>query len=149
VPETNVVLDSDLRTHKLKDSHFKMFIEEFNHWVKLFSIQGWEIMFTFPDDGVLDDQDYRACVMVQDITNRQVVCIVNREWDIPLTERNIRRTAFHEAMELFLMRYQIMAEDRFSTKKEMEEEAHNLIRSLENSVFAGSLPRRDGKVKRK
>jgi len=52
------------------------------------------------------------------------------------TKHEIKKSAFHEVTEgLLLTRMLKLAEYRFTTQDEINEEAHNITRILENVVF--------------
>jgi hypothetical protein len=56
-------------------------------------------------------------------------------WNIEPTEQQLKKTAFHEICELFLARINILARDRYCNEENIDEEIHNIVRTLENVIF--------------
>jgi hypothetical protein len=61
---------------------------------------------------------------------------------VPLSDVEIRASAFHEVMELFLARVNILAGNRSCREEEMGEELHAIIKTLQNVVFNPTVGRK-------
>jgi len=123
--------------YQLTNRHFDIFVDECKYWIKFFGLIGWEINYVF----VADDSS-RAWVGAEDLEDRLVLIGLAKAWDIRPDAKNLRRSAFHEVCELLVMRYFLLAQERSTNYKDIMEENHNVIRTLENSVFQSDFNRR-------
>jgi len=130
------------RKKKNKDNvttkrHFKIFKKEFMKWRRRFGLLGIEINFEHrkSPEGGLAWTSYSS--------RGQVSCIgLGKDWsNFPLSDREVRKAAFHECMELFLYPIRDCAEERFVTQKDIDEEMHRAIRTLEEVLFEGEKSR--------
>lgn len=112
--------------------YFPIFQKEANHWLELFGLKGWEIIFD-----LVDDKENRASIGWKVVG--RVACInLSSDWyDITsVTEAGVRKAAFHEVCELLLCRLSMMAEGKICNNKDCTiEEVHAIIRTLENVLF--------------
>lgn len=117
-------------TVKTTDKDFETFKREFYLWQAHFGLMGWEVFFRHEDlDGAF------ACISCN-LVGRIATVKYNTECDKrDYSDDNIRRSAFHECCELFLARIVGLANYRHTTEDEITEEAHNIIRTLEKTVF--------------
>ncbi len=70
------------------------------------------------------------------LTGRVATLNLTPEWDDhKITTVKLKRSAFHEVCELLIARLGYIAEARFITSEETEEEGHAIIRRLENAFF--------------
>lgn len=109
--------------------HFKLFKEECEKWLDFFGINGWEIHY-FHKEGNTCYASYKY-----NLHNRVVSMSLYTNWDIKPTDYELRKTAFHEACEVFLLRIRYIAGARCINGSEIDEEIHSIIRTLENIVF--------------
>lgn len=129
--------------------HFELFVNEAKFWIDKLGIKGWNIIFTHKKD----NNENKAGISWR-VTNR-VACInlevewgKGREFYDVITDRMICTTAFHEVCELFLARLAMMADGKMSNSRDLtEEETHNLIRTLENTMFKDSYDNRKSNKK--
>lgn len=133
---------------ELEEKHFEIFKDEFMRWVDILGMKGWEFIFKH-----IELVDARAQVMPGQ-RGRVVVICLNTIWEgQDATEYELRRTGFHEALELFLSKITQLAHERSVTEADIEEETHNLIRTLENVIwevdFAGRVPPKKKAAKKK
>lgn len=134
--------------YELTDKDFAVFKDEFMRWVDILGMKGWEFLFKH-----IELIDARAQVMPGQ-TGRIVVICLNTIWEgQKVTEYELRRTGFHEALELFLSKITQLAHERSVTEDDIEEETHNIIRTLENVIweddFAGRAKAKKKPLKRK
>ena len=123
--------------YELTEEHFEVFKNEFMYWVDELGMKGWEFIFK-----LIELTDARAqCMPGQ--RGRVVVVCLNTVWEgQEVTEYELRRTGYHEALELFLSKMTHLAQERSVTDAEIEEETHNLIRTLENAMWEKSFAER-------
>jgi len=124
--------------YQTTEEHFKMFQRECARWLKKFGLVGWECNYDHNDS----EPEARA-TCEYNTSARLCVLTLSLTWDIPPTEDNIWRMAFHEVEELFLGRLVELAENRYSvTEVDIEEATHSIIRTLETIIFRPTLKRR-------
>lgn len=119
------------KSHTTTKKHFKIFKKEFMKWYRRFGLIGIEVNFEHrhrPTDGL---------AWCSYSSEGQVSCVgLGKDWgDFILDDKEIRKAAFHECMELFLYPIRNCADSRFTTEKEINEEMHRAIRTLEEVVF--------------
>ena len=117
---------------KTTEAHFKLFRQECEKWIKAFNLRNWEINYrhTKPPG----DQKAWAALNHQ---GRQCDLCLSSGWReaFPITNIEIRKTAFHEVCELLLYPMYYLAESRFLSESEMEPACHDVIHALQNAVF--------------
>lgn len=132
-------------SYTLKEKHFKIFKDEFLHWIDVLGLKGWEFIFNH-----IELEDARAQIMPGQC-GRVVIVLLNKTWDgQEPSDYELRRTGFHEALELFFSKITHLAHKRSVTEDDIEEENHNLIRILENTIWEADYaarPKPKGKKK--
>ena len=128
------ILDSTSLEDWNKDRNSKIFKEEFLKWVDIFGLKGWRFHFVCSD---LEDERGRVTYGTVD---RVATVVLNKNWKEPkgidITEKDIRECAFHECCEIWFARIRDIAKQRFGLLEEdIDEEVHNLIRTLENILW--------------
>jgi len=115
-------------------AQFEIFKKEVAKWINVFGIKGWLVEFQWVDSG-----DTRAGVSWK-MTGRICCVRLSRKWEergAPISNDEIKRSAFHECCELFLSRLVMMAEGKICNNSDcVTEETHNVIRVLENVLFS-------------
>ena len=106
-------------------------------------MKGWEFIFNH-----IELEDARAQIMPGQ-QGRLVIVLLNTCWPgQEPTEYELRRTGFHEALELFFSKITSLAQSRSVTENDIEEETHNLIRTLENTIWEKDFAERKKKKKK-
>jgi hypothetical protein len=100
------------------------------YWVKRLGLMDWRLGFSWMDD----DSDLIAQLRY-DVVNRTAEFSLNRSLSFRKTMRDLRRTAFHEALELLHCQLEAAAEARYIGQTEIREQVHALIRTWENVFF--------------
>lgn len=123
--------------YETTEEHFEIFKAECEKWLTFFGLKGWSVIFLHEKLG----GEYRASCSV-DIAGRiaTIRLAIDYSW-VPVTCHDVRQSAFHEVCELLLYRLRYIGECRYLQPEEIPEEVHNIIRILENSVFAQSIRR--------
>lgn len=117
--------------NKTTENDFKLLEKEGKKWIAFFGLKGWEINFLHKNDD-LDSLGYTKF----NYTNRIADVVLCKDWGKrKVTEKEIKKTAFHEICEVLMYRLRYIAESRFITDVETNEEIHNIIRILENTIF--------------
>lgn len=112
----------------------KNILQEFERcceaWLDFFGLKDWAIAYKIDNDPTNS-----ACMIYHDdaIESRAVTLAINPEIDHD--EVSINQRAFHEVAEVLLLKLRILAGNRFVTEPQIQEEIHNIIARLENSVF--------------
>lgn len=123
---------------ELDESHFEIFKDEFQYWCEVYGLKGWEVTFWFTE---VEDGSRAQCHTDQ--TGRVIVAVLGKKWQATEpTEYEVRRSAFHEASELFLAKINDIARARTITAPAIEEEIHNIIRTLENILWERDIETR-------
>ena len=113
---------------------FELFKKECQFWLDFFGLKGWCVEYGHEKY----DEGRASCGWK--ISGRIAYIRLSTDWEEyrkePISEKEIRRCAFHEVCELFLSRITMMAKNRIANQEDLvEEETHNLIRVLENTIF--------------
>ncbi len=126
---------------KTTKKHFELFIKECKYWINKFGLRGWCIDYTNERlvDGNKADVSWKMISRVARINLEPIWGDKDEIYKV-ITDKMIRQTAFHEVCELLLGRLGMMADGKIAnTKDATEEETHNIIRTLENTMFEDSL----------
>lgn len=117
------------------DRHFQVFKKECNYWINQLGLKGWDIRYVHQD--LAGDSNAAAYFEAgEDITNRiGTIGLARSDFKRKLTNEYIKLCAFHEVCELLLHRIQYLAKSRYCQEEDIDEERHNLIRIMENSIF--------------
>jgi hypothetical protein len=118
------------KKYDLTEDHYEMFQDEFQYWVNMYGLKGWELHFSFDKE---TGEDARAQIFRDHDARITIVMLATKWQGCEPTEYNIRKCAFHEASELLLSKINDLTRSRCVTDKQIEEEIHNLIRVLENT----------------
>jgi len=120
--------------YKINKKQFKMFEKECSKWIKYFGLLDWEVNIREEKRKV----NYLAQTSVS-FHNRIATIKVVKDWrQFETTNKEIKKTAFHEICEVMFYNVRYLAEARFLTESEIDPEIHKLIRILENTVFEES-----------
>jgi len=129
--------------HDLTEQDYENFKDEFRYWTQRYSLNNWEFHFFFEDDSeenpsrarLMTDHDARICLVT--------LCKV-WEGEEP-TEIAIRQSAYHEVVELLLSNMNLLIRQRSVLEREVEEQVHVVIRTLENAHYFEDIKRRKAK----
>ncbi len=115
------------KVYKTTKRHFKRFCDEARKFIDIFGLAGWEVYF--------EHKKYISealALCVTDQQGRTCTIALSTEWvELKPTDSEVRKAAFHEACELLLCRLNTFAKDRFVRESQIDEESHNIIRTLE------------------
>lgn len=120
-------------TYDLTKKDFEIFQDEFNYWVNVYGLRGWEFHFVFDEK---TGEDARAQIFRDHDARITIVMLATKWQGSEPTEYNIRKCGFHEATELLLSKINDLTRKRSVSDDQIEEEIHNLIRILENTQWA-------------
>jgi hypothetical protein len=139
--ETGTVTTTyDYRDHctQTNDEHFKIFKQECIRWIDIFGLTDWCIDIEHKDKRRLTFGARGSCRPVLD--NKCAVISLNKEWIGEVTEKALKRTAFHEVLHILLYRLSWLAERNNYMGKEVHEyeisqEVHGIINRMENAFL--------------
>jgi hypothetical protein len=121
--------------NRTTSKHFKIFKKEAELWISRFGLLNWRVVY---EHEKMDPNERFLATCASDIPARLATIALNTDWDPEkVTVYQLKRTAFHEVMELLLSRISYLGECRFLQDEEISEERHDLIRKFEN-YFYGS-----------
>lgn len=119
--------------NKTTSSDFKVFKSECDKWIDTFGLKAWSVHYEHKDVG---KDTLASCYY--DVTNRIATLVLSKGWDDDeVTDYQVRKSAFHEVCELLMANMRTLAEYRYTTRLEIEEEIHAIIRTLENTIYRG------------
>lgn len=127
---------------KITKESFELFNLECMKWIEKFGIKDYNVVTKHTR---LNDDTKAYCTF--HVVNRWAVLELNTGWDSSwdTSTMAIKKTGFHEVMELFLARLRNLAEYRYTTENEIDEAIHAIIRTLENVVFEQEYKNETGK----
>lgn len=117
--------------NETNDVHFTQFQDEASHWLRQFSLGDWCVIFAHdktPEDTYAATQ---ACVEA-----RHVKMVLGTHWpdEVEPTEFEVRRTAFHEVVEVLLFPLREFMVNAF-TDGRITGDVHAAIQRIENVVW--------------
>ena len=119
------------KVYKTTKRHFKVFCDEARKFMDMFGLAGWEVYF--------EHKKYLSNAVAVCVSNQQgrtCTMSLSTEWvELKPTDAEVRKAAFHEVCELLLSRLTGFAKDRFVRESQIDEESHNIIRTLERVLW--------------
>ncbi len=116
---------------KTTKKDFIIFKKECEKWIKIFGLKNWDIEFYHADSL----KDSRASTTYA-VIDRSISIYLNIDWkNDTISNDNIRKSAFHEVSEVLMCKLRNLAEYRYTTFHEIDEEVHAIIRTLENVLW--------------
>lgn len=130
--------------NKTTPEHYKLFKSECRKWQPILGLQSWEL-FLMHDE---IDEGSRAEIVADQI-GRMATITLGIEWhNDAITDTLIKKTAFHEMMELLLAQLGLYGYTYFESSL-IEGELHKIIRVMENVLFPKyDKPDYNGKCKK-
>ena len=123
--------------YRLTGKEFSIFKNEFRKWQAAFGLHRYEIFYQMHKS----DEDGMAWC-----STNQSGCIATislaRSWEpVKPTAYALKKAAFHECVELLISNISEIAEARYVTRQELDEERHRIVRSLEYVIFDKGQPK--------
>jgi len=112
------------------ERHFAIFKTEVLKWLDILGLKNWEVSIRHHEV----DEESRATCEAQSGAQMATISL-STDWDIKPNSENIKKTAFHEVLELFLEHFDTLARERVILPREIEVARHSIIRTLENVLF--------------
>ncbi|KKK97252.1 hypothetical protein LCGC14_2654620 [marine sediment metagenome] len=116
---------------KTTQKHFETFKAECEKWVERYGLKDWRIHYFHKEalDGCM--ASYSAKIL-----DRVASMFLNPDWKkTTITDYDLKQSAFHEVSHLFFSRIWMLAMDRFACERDIDEEIHVFIRTLENVLW--------------
>jgi len=118
-----------------KKDNIEFFKNEVNSFIDFFGLNDWEIYIEDDDDdsilGVLECDGMDS--------NRLATIRYSNDWisSKETTKYDISKTAFHEVMELLLIKLRSYSNNTelLVSEREIDEEVHRIIRTFENTIL--------------
>lgn len=117
---------------KTTKKHFETFKRECEKWIKVFGLYGWRFYYQHKD---IEGRQLAYCIFPDEPQDRVFTIGLTLNLDCDYSMIDIKRSAFHEVMEAFLYKFGYLAKARYIQQEEISEEIHNIIRTLEVTVF--------------
>ena len=119
---------------ELQQRDFEVFVEESKYWLDFFGIKDWSINFRFKEL----HEGFRAECKVNWSGRICYLCLSTTHKEKP-SDLEIRKSAFHEVLELLLIDLEYtLLDEKIPTEERKylaEVQRHSLIRRFENTVF--------------
>jgi len=114
---------------KTTKKDFEMFKKECQKWIDILGLKDWHIWYEH-------EQTDENCIAqyAEDPQARSLTIWFTTGLHSPLTEHDIKSTAFHEIMEVYMVDLRRMALESNSFKS-VDEAMHKVVRMLENVLF--------------
>lgn len=115
---------------KTTKKDFILFQEQFLYWTQKMGLINWQYYFQHCEC------ETKGCAeVVRDVENKIATVRLAPDWgEMPVTHRELCKTAFHEADEVRYARIAMLMYT-FYSEKVLLEETHSLIRLDENMIF--------------
>lgn len=132
-------------TKKEKNRRIKLLIEECNRIISYFGLYEWRVYFQY-DEQIKEYTAY--CEVYTPKSNAEsdhqlAGIFYSTDWimDEDTKDEDILATAFHEIMELLLMKLRRFAENTslVISEREIDTEIHRIIRIFENRIYKRGL----------
>jgi len=117
---------------KTTKRHFEIFKKECEKWIKVFGLLGHRFYYCHED---IEGRQLAYCIYPDNHEDRVFTLGLSVNLDCDYSMVDIKRSAFHEVMEAFLYRIQNIARCRWGNGYELEDEVHNIIRTMEKAVY--------------
>jgi len=112
--------------HELTNVDLEIYKKEFMKWVDIFGLKGWKLYFYLRESDIA----FGSCSAT--LIGRCATITLSKFMDKEdYSIKKVKDIAFHECCELFMARITCLAECRHTTKDEIPEEIHNIIRTME------------------
>jgi len=115
-------------SYKTTAKHFELFKTECRKWQSEFGLMSYEVSFE-----KVTDLEVRATCIANPV-NQMVTIGVGARWETKQTNMGIKKSAFHEMLELFLWDIREMLGDIYNDDI-VNRKIHQIIRTLENVFF--------------
>ena len=118
--------------NKTTNKDFKIFRDECRKWIDIFGLKSWSVKYDHRNAAGKDT--LASCCY--SVTDRVATLVLSKDWGNDVVDDyQIEKSAFHEVCELFLANIRTLAEYRYTTMLEIDEEVHAVIRTLENVLY--------------
>jgi len=115
---------------ELNAADFELFKNKCQSWIEFFGLHGWRVFYNFEE--IKDCFGDCTCFLSGRVCTIRLNSKIHKD---DFAELDLRRTAFHEVLEILFSRIRSINNARYVSDDEMEEEIHNIIRILENKLF--------------
>jgi len=117
---------------KTTQKHFEIFQKECRKWIEIFGLYGHRFYFQHED---IEGRQLAYCIYPDAQEDRVFTLGLTVNLDRGYSMIDIKRSAFHEVMEAFLYRIHNLARSRYVQPEEIDDEIHNIVRTLEVAVY--------------
>ena len=115
---------------KTTKKDFELFKKECQDWIDILGLKDWEVRFKyeFVSDDNFAETEFNTIQRWVDIK-------LNMEWPIKPTNQEIKKAAFHEALELRFADIRMIASSRSFDQDALTGETHKIINVFQNIFF--------------
>jgi hypothetical protein len=119
---------------KTTSKHFEIFKKECEKWIKIFGLLGHRFYYQHENNENAGNC-IAYCAFPDNHEDRVFTLGLTKDLGLDYSIIDLKRSAFHEVMEAFLYRIRNIAGCRYVAPEEIEDEIHNIIRTLENVLW--------------
>ena len=118
---------------KTTKADFKLFKAECERWIGILGLCGYD--FEYAHSPTTDEESFAE--VTWEVLARSAYINLGDEWmsHYEKTDEKIRECAFHEVLHVFIGKLSNLARARYVKEREIEEEEHAIIRTLESVLF--------------
>lgn len=118
------------KSFKTSDDQFQVFKSSVIYWMAWFGLKSWEVSIDHNDRHLENRATCEPALGARMVT----FTLTKSRWHHKPDDRELRLLGFHEVCECLLTELTHWAESR-RPEGDLQDITHNLIRTLENSVF--------------
>lgn len=115
---------------KTTKKDFKLFKKECRKWIEVFGLKNWCVRYEHTQLN-----DCLANILWNTNGMTATIRLGTERPKLAACKTEIRRSAFHEVCHILLAKYYTIAQSRIITIGELDTVDHEIVRTLENTVF--------------
>ena len=118
---------------KTTKADFKLFKRECEKWIDIFGLNGYE--FRYSHEYAADEESLAD--VIWEPVSRSVHIRLCENWSdsYKKDDLQVRICSFHEVLHVLIGKLSVLSKSRFILEREVEEEEHAIIRTLEKVLF--------------
>ncbi len=116
---------------KTTKQDFDLFKRHCNYFIDLFGLKNWYIEYAYE---LLEDKESMVSAMLYSRTGK-ITLSTELDSDRSNIKEYIKTIALHEIIELLLMPLFFLADERYTTREQLEDARHSIIQTLQKVIL--------------